>query len=87
MPRTLRATLSLRLALVAALLLLAACGLTTSGIAVTSILRHSLIQRVDQTLKEASRGWAQAPRGSLPVRRGPTLDRPPSDFFVRYVTV
>ena len=87
MPRRLRASLSLRLALVAALLLLAACGLTTSGIAVTSILRHSLIQRVDQTLKEASRGWAQAPRGSLPVRRGPTLDRPPSDFFVRYVTV
>jgi two-component system OmpR family sensor kinase len=42
---------------------------------------------VDQTLKEASRGWAQAPRGSLPVRRGPTLDRPPSDFYVRYVTV
>jgi two-component system, OmpR family, sensor kinase len=87
MSRRLRAALSLRLALVAALLLLAACGLTTSGIAVTEILRHSLIKRVDQTLREASRGWAQAPRGSLPVRRGPTLDRPPSDFFVRYVTV
>jgi two-component system, OmpR family, sensor kinase len=87
MPRRLGAALSLRLALVAALLLLAACGLTASGVAVTEILRHSLIKRVDQTLKEASRGWAQAPRGSLPVRRGPTLDRPPSDFFVRYVTV
>ena len=87
MPRRLRVTLSLRLALVAALLLLAACGLTTSGIAVTEILRHSLIKRVDQTLGEASHGWAQAPRGSLPVRRGPTLDRPPSDFYVRYVTV
>jgi two-component system OmpR family sensor kinase len=87
MPRRLAAALSLRLALVAALLLLAACGLTTSGIAVTEILQHSLIKRVDQTLREASRGWAQAPRGSLPVRRGPTLDRPPSDFFVRYVTV
>src|ERR1700737_211742 len=87
MPRRLRAALSLRLALVAALLLLAACGLTTSGIAVTEILRHSLIKRVDQTLEEASRGWAQAPRGSLPVRRGPTLDRPPSNFYVRYITV
>ncbi len=87
MPRRLRTALSLRLALVAALLLLAACGLTTSGIAVTEILRHSLIKRVDQTLEEASRGWAQAPRGSLPVRRGPTLDRPPSNFYVRYITV
>jgi two-component system, OmpR family, sensor kinase len=49
--------------------------------------RHSLINRVDQTLREASRGWAQAPRAMLPVRRGPTLDRPPSNFFVRYITV
>jgi two-component system, OmpR family, sensor kinase len=87
MPRRFLAALSLRLALVAALLLLAGCGLTASGVAVTEILRHSLIKRVDQTLREASRGWAQAPRGSLPVRRGPTLDRPPSDFFVRYITV
>jgi two-component system OmpR family sensor kinase len=88
MPKRFLAALSLRLALVAALLLLAACGLTTSGVAVTEILRHSLIQRVDQTLEEASRGWAQAPRGSLPApRRAPTLDRPPSNFYVRYITV
>jgi len=87
MPRLFRAALSLRVALVAALLLLAACGLTASGVAVTEILRHSLIKRVDQTLEEASRGWAQAPKGSLPVRRGPTLDRPPSNFYVRYITV
>jgi two-component system, OmpR family, sensor kinase len=88
MPKRFLPTLSLRLALVAALLLLAACGLTTSGVAVTQILRHSLIQRVDQTLEEASRGWAQAPRGSLPApRRAPTLDRPPSNFYVRYITV
>ena len=32
------------------------------GIAVTSIMRHSLINRVDETLLDASRGWAQAPR-------------------------
>ncbi|MGA8546991.1 MAG: HAMP domain-containing sensor histidine kinase [Mycobacterium sp.] len=87
MPRKFRVAVPLRVGLIAALLLLAACGLTASGIAVTSILRHSLIQRVDQTLEEASRGWAQAPRGSLPVRRGPTLDRPPSNFYVRYITV
>jgi two-component system, OmpR family, sensor kinase len=87
MPRQLRIALPLRIVLVAALLLLAGCGLTASGIAVTEALRHSLIKRVDQTLEEASHGWAQAPRGSLPVRRGPTLDRPPSDFYVRYVTV
>jgi two-component system OmpR family sensor kinase len=87
MLRQLGAALSLRVGLVAALLLLAACGLTASGIAVTEILRHSLIKRVDQTLEEASRGWAQAPRALLPVRRGPTLDHPPSNFYVRYVTV
>jgi two-component system, OmpR family, sensor kinase len=87
MPRHHRAALPLRVGLVAATLLLAACGLTVSGIAVTEILRHSLIKRVDQTLEEASRGWAQAPRALLPVRRGPTLDRPPSNFYVRYTTV
>jgi two-component system OmpR family sensor kinase len=87
MPRHHRAALPLRVGLVAATLLLAACGLTVSGIAVTEILRHSLIKRVDQTLEEASRGWAQAPRALLPVHRGPTLDRPPSNFYVRYITV
>jgi two-component system OmpR family sensor kinase len=48
--------LPLRVALVAATLVLVACGLLASGIAVTSILRHSLISRVDQTLMDASRG-------------------------------
>ena len=87
MPRRFQGALSLRVGLVAALLLLAGCGLTAFGIAVTESLRHSLINRVDQNLKEASRGWAQAPRAMLPVRRGPTPDRPPSNFFVRYITV
>lgn len=86
MARQLRVALPLRVALVAALMLLAACGLTASGIAVTGILRHSLIKRVDQTLEEASRGWAQAPRALLPVRRGPTFERPPSNFYVRYIS-
>jgi two-component system OmpR family sensor kinase len=75
----------LRVGLVAATLLLAACGLTASGIAVTEILRHTLIERADQTLVEASRGWAQFPRGELQVPHGANLDRPPSNFYVRSI--
>src|ERR1700743_129503 len=86
MPRQFRVELPLRVALVAATLLLVACGLTASGIAVTSILRQHLIQRADQTLEEASRGWAQAPKGALKVPHGANLDRPPSNFYVRSVT-
>lgn len=72
--------------LVAATLLLVTCGLVASGIAVTSILRHSLISRIDQTLLDASRGWAQAPRRqSGPPYEGPDPGRPPSKFYVRGV--
>ncbi len=74
----------LRIGLVAATLVLVACGLAVSGIAVTSILRHSLINRVDQTLLDASRGWAQAPRQqSPPPYEAPDPGRPPSKFYVR----
>src|SRR3984893_8978755 len=86
MPRHFRIELPLRVALVAATLVLVACGLTASGIAVTSILRQHLIQRADQTLEEASRGWAQAPKGALKVPHGANLDRPPSNFYVRSLT-
>src|ERR1700761_6903114 len=87
MPRRRRAALSLRVGLVAATLLLAACGLTASGIAVTSILRHSQIKRVDQMLEEASRrGWAQAPLGASPVRLGPTPEGPPSNYYLRAIS-
>ena len=79
-----RRGLPLRVGLVAATLVLVACGLLASGIAVTSILRHSLINRVDQTLLDASRGWAQAPRRMPPPPiEGPNPDRPPSNFYVR----
>jgi two-component system, OmpR family, sensor kinase len=72
--------------LVAAMLLLVGLGLLASGIAVTSILRHSLINRVDQTLMDASRGWAQAPRRlPQPPVEGPNPGRPPSNFYVRGV--
>jgi two-component system OmpR family sensor kinase len=70
--------------LVAATLLLVTCGLVASGIAVTSILRHSLISRIDQTLLDASRGWALAPRRqAAPPYLGPDPGRPPSKFYVR----
>ncbi len=76
----------LRVGLVAATLVLVACGLAASGIAVTSILRHSLVSRIDQTLLEASRSWAQAPRRqSAPPYEGPDPGRPPSKFYVRGV--
>ncbi len=87
MPRRHRAALSLRVVLVAATLLLAACGLTASGIAVTSILRHSQIKRVDQMLDEASRrAWAQAPLETSPVRRGSTPEGPPSNYYLRAIS-
>ncbi|MFC7676444.1 sensor histidine kinase [Mycolicibacterium sp. GCM10028919] len=74
----------LRVGLVAATLVLVACGLLASGVAVTSIMRHSLINRVDQSLLDASRGWAQAPRRvpTTPIE-GPNPGRPPTDFYVR----
>jgi two-component system OmpR family sensor kinase len=81
-----RRGIPLRVGLVAATLVLVACGLLASGIAVTSIMRHSLISRVDQSLLDASRGWAQAPRRTpaAPIE-GPNPARPPSDFYVRAI--
>lgn len=82
--RYLRRGVPLRVALVAATLLLVACGLLASGIAVTTIMQHSLMNRVDDTLLDASRGWAQVPR-RLPTITvdDPNPARPPSDFYVR----
>ncbi|OBB95877.1 two-component sensor histidine kinase [Mycobacterium sp. 852002-30065_SCH5024008] len=83
-----RRGLPLRVGLVAATLVLVACGLAVSGIAVTSILRHSLVARIDQTLLDASRGWAQNPRRqSAPPYEGPDPGRPPSKFYVRGVGI
>lgn len=78
-----RRGLPLRVGLVAATLALVACGLAVSGIAVTSILRHSLISRIDQTLLEASHSWALAPRRLPPPYDGADPERPPSKFYVR----
>ena len=52
--------LPLRVSLVAAMLLLVGCGLLASGVAVTSILQHSLMSRVDERLVDASTGWARS---------------------------
>ncbi|BAX94555.1 two-component sensor histidine kinase [Mycobacterium shigaense] len=74
--------------LVAATLVLVACGLAASGVMVTSILRHSLISRIDQTLLDASKSWAQAPRKqSPPPYEGPDPGRPPSKFYVRGIGI
>jgi two-component system OmpR family sensor kinase len=86
MPDHRRRALPLRVSLVAATLVLVAFGLLASGIAVTTILQHSLVGRVDQTLIDASRGWAQAPRRMPPPpNEGPNPGRPPSNFYVRGV--
>ena len=77
--------LPLRVGLVAVMLVLVACGLLASGIAVTSILRHTLLSRVDQSLIDASNGWAQEPRQELPPDSGPNPARPPSNFYVQGV--
>jgi two-component system OmpR family sensor kinase len=88
MVRKPRRGLPLRIGLVAATLALVACGLAVSGIAVTSILRHSLVSRIDSTLLDASRGWAQNPRRqSPPPYEGPDPGRPPSKFYVRGVSI
>ena len=84
MATTQRRGLPLRVGLVAATLVLVACGLAVSGIAVTSILRHSLVSRIDSTLVDASRTWAQAPRRQS--ADGPDPGRPPSKFYVRGIT-
>ncbi|MFE3290131.1 sensor histidine kinase [Rhodococcus sp. NPDC059234] len=79
----------LRFTLVAALLVLAALGLTASGIAVTSAMKNSLIARTDTSLREAAHGWAK-PREGRPLPPPPTTEpgpaRPPSPFYVRSET-
>lgn len=77
----------LRVGLVAATLVLVACGLLASGVAVTSILRQNLISRIDSTLMDATRTWAQAPfRHAVSTGEGPDPARPPSKFYVRAVS-
>ena len=83
MPKRLRAAVPLRVGLVAATLLLAACGLTASGIAVTSILRHSQIAGSTNAGRGVAAAGRRRPERRRRVRIGPTADRPPSNFYVR----
>jgi two-component system OmpR family sensor kinase len=87
MAKSVRRGVPLRVGLVAATLVLVTCGLLASGVAVTSILRHSLISRIDSTLLDASRTWAQAPwKQALSNVEGPDPARPPSKFYVRGIS-
>ncbi|QCQ93722.1 sensor histidine kinase [Rhodococcus sp. SGAir0479] len=76
--------LPLRITLVAALLLLAAAGLLASGVAVTSAMERSLLDRTDRQLFDAAHGWAKPrdPRIGPPLAE-PGPNRPPSPFYVR----
>nr|WP_280424550.1 HAMP domain-containing sensor histidine kinase [Nocardia carnea] len=78
------AALPLRVTLVLALVALAAVGLLASGVAVTSALRTTLIDRVDQQLDEAAHSWAR-PGGRPPVLLPgePGKERPPVKFYTR----
>lgn len=60
-----------------------ACGLLASGVAVNKAMRHSMFQRVDETLVDASNGWARMPPGLPILDPDPHPGRPPSNFFVR----
>src|SRR5579885_3051121 len=81
-----RRGLPLRVGLVAATLVLVACGLAVSGVAVTSILRHSLLNPADQTLLDASCRWVQAPRriAQRPYE-GPNAGGPPATGIGRVI--
>ena len=84
MPRHYRAALPLRVGSVAATLLLAACGLTASGIAVTEILRTQP-DRSGSTRRcvEASRGWALVTARGAPQVRSRGRPRPPAVELLR----
>lgn len=87
MVKPLRDILPLRVSLVAATLAMVAVGLLAQGYAVTTILRHRLISRIDATLIDAAHGWALEQRGRAPVRADddPNPGRPPTSFYVRDV--
>lgn len=87
MVKPVRDVLPLKFSLVTATLVMVAVGLLAQGYAVTTILRHRLISRIDATLNDAAHGWALEQRGRLPSREGedPSPGRPPTSFYVRDV--
>lgn len=78
------AAVPLRTTLVLALVSLVGFGLLVSGIAVTSLMRNVLIERIDRQLYDAAHSWAapgaQRPE-PLPTVRG--RERPPHLYWVQ----
>lgn len=84
--KSLSSILPLRVSLIAATLALVAFGLLAQGYAVTAILSHRLISRIDETLIDAAHGWALEQRPIRPAVDGePNPGRPPTSFYVRDV--
>ncbi|GAB2528553.1 HAMP domain-containing sensor histidine kinase [Nocardia heshunensis] len=78
------AAVPLRTTLVVALVALVGFGLLVSGIAVTSLMRNVLVERIDRQLYDAAHSWAapgaQRPE-PLPTVRG--RERPPHLYWVQ----
>jgi two-component system OmpR family sensor kinase len=78
------AGIPLRVMLVAVLVVMTAIGLLVSGVAVTSAIEQSLLDRTDQQLREAADTWAKPrPQHLPPPPGGPNTSRPPTPFYVR----
>ncbi|MBN7451405.1 HAMP domain-containing histidine kinase [Mycobacteroides abscessus subsp. abscessus] len=68
----------LRVSLVVGTLVLVALGLVASGIAVTTTMQRTMMNRADRELIDAANGWANRPPAFETTRH-----RPPSLFFIR----
>ncbi|ETZ68403.1 his Kinase A domain protein, partial [Mycobacteroides abscessus MAB_110811_1470] len=63
-------------------LVLVALGLVASGIAVTTTMQRTMMNRADRELIDAANGWANRPPPPPPAFET-TRHRPPSLFFIR----
>lgn len=72
----------LRVSLVVGTLVLVALGLVASGIAVTTTMQRTMMNRADRELIDAANGWANRPPPPPPAFET-TRHRPPSLFFIR----
>ena len=80
-----RRGIPLRVSLVALTLVLVTMGLLVSGVAVTSAMRDNLMDRTDNSLREAAAGWAR-PRALPPAQMNPQdveNGRPPTPYYVQ----
>ncbi|APA95409.1 sensor histidine kinase [Nocardia seriolae] len=78
------AAVPLRTTLVLALVSLVGFGLLVSGIAVTSLMRNVLVERIDRQLYDAAHSWA-APGAQRPepLPTGRVRERPPHLYWVQ----